>query len=37
MSKIQTLLDIHPELSDLNQQVAELAAKAQLNFEELGT
>ena len=32
----QTLRDIHTELADLNREAAELAAKIQLNFEELG-
>jgi type I restriction enzyme M protein len=32
----QTLRDIHTELADLNQEAAELAAKIQRNFEELG-
>jgi type I restriction enzyme M protein len=32
----QTLRDIHTELTDLNQEAAELAAKIQENFEELG-
>jgi type I restriction enzyme M protein len=30
------LRDIHTELADLNQEAAELAAKIQANFEELG-
>jgi len=33
----QTLRDIHTELADLNKEAAELAAKIQGNFEELGT
>jgi type I restriction enzyme M protein len=33
----QTLRDIHTELADLNKEAAELAAKIQTNFEELGT
>jgi type I restriction enzyme M protein len=32
----QTLRDIHTELADLNLEAAELAAKIQTNFEELG-
>jgi type I restriction enzyme M protein len=32
----QTLHDIHTELADLNKEAAELAAKIQENFEELG-
>ncbi|MDF0645389.1 MAG: N-6 DNA methylase [Nitrospira sp.] len=32
----QTLRDIHTELADLNKETAELAAKIQENFEELG-
>jgi type I restriction enzyme M protein len=32
----QTLRDIHTELTDLNKESAELAAKIQENFEELG-
>lgn len=32
----QSLRDIHVELSDLNKEAAELAAKIQENFEELG-
>jgi type I restriction enzyme M protein len=32
----QTLRDIHTELTDLNKEAAELAAKIQENFEELG-
>jgi type I restriction enzyme M protein len=32
----QTLRDIHTELADLNKEAAELAAKIQKNFEELG-
>ncbi len=32
----QTLRDIHTELLDLNKEAAELAAKVQENFEELG-
>lgn len=32
----QTLRDIHAELSDLNKEAVELAAKIQENFEELG-
>lgn len=32
----QTLRDIHVELMDLNREAAELAAKIQENFEELG-
>ena len=32
----QTLRDIHTELADLNEEAAELAAKIQENFEELG-
>ena len=32
----QTLRDIHIELTDLNKEAAELAAKIQENFEELG-
>ncbi len=33
----QTLRDIHAELADLNKEAAELAAKIQEDFEELGT
>jgi type I restriction enzyme M protein len=32
----QAMRDIHTELADLNQESAELAAKIQTNFEELG-
>jgi type I restriction enzyme M protein len=32
----QNLRDIHTELADLNKEAAELAAKIQANFEELG-
>ncbi|MDE2321859.1 MAG: N-6 DNA methylase [candidate division NC10 bacterium] len=32
----QTLRDIHTELADLNKEAVELAAKIQVNFEELG-
>jgi type I restriction enzyme M protein len=32
----QTLRDIHTELADLNKEAAQLAAKIQENFEELG-
>jgi type I restriction enzyme M protein len=32
----QTLHDIHTELADLNKEAAELAARIQENFEELG-
>jgi type I restriction enzyme M protein len=32
----QTLRDIHTELADLNKEAAELAARIQGNFEELG-
>lgn len=32
----QTMRDIHTELADLNQEAAELAAKIQKNFEEMG-
>ena len=32
----QTLRDIHTELADLNKEAAELAAKIQTNFGELG-
>jgi hypothetical protein len=32
----QTLRDIHTELADLNREAAELAARIQGNFEELG-
>lgn len=32
----QSVRDIHVELSDLNKEAAELAAKIQENFEELG-
>lgn len=32
----QTLRDIHTELADLNREAAELAARIQENFEELG-
>lgn len=32
----QTLRDIHVELADLNSEAAELAARIQQNFEELG-
>jgi type I restriction enzyme M protein len=33
----RTFRDIHTELTDLNKEAAELAAKIQKNFEELGT
>ncbi|MDI6807439.1 MAG: N-6 DNA methylase [Candidatus Eisenbacteria bacterium] len=33
----ETLRDIHTELVDLNKEAAELAAKIQENFEELGS
>jgi len=33
----QRLRDIRTELADLNREAAELAAKIQENFEELGT
>jgi type I restriction enzyme M protein len=33
----QTLRDIHTELADLNKEAADLAAKIQENFTELGT
>ena len=33
----QTLRDIHIELADLNKEAAELAARIQEIFEELGT
>lgn len=36
MRQVQALRDIHTELADLNREVAELAAKIQTNFEELG-
>lgn len=32
----QTLKDIHIELADLNRDAVDLAAKIQVNFEELG-
>jgi type I restriction enzyme M protein len=32
----QTLRDIHTELAGLNKEAAELAAKIQSNYEELG-
>ena len=32
----QALRDIHTELTDLNNEAGELAAKIQANFEELG-
>jgi type I restriction enzyme M protein len=32
----QTMRDIHTELADLNREAAELAARIQKNFEELG-
>ena len=32
----QTIRDIHTELADLNKEAADLAAKIQKNFEELG-
>ena len=32
----QTMQDIHTELADLNQEAADLAAKIQKNFEEMG-
>lgn len=32
----QTLHDTHTELADLNREAADLAAKIQANFEELG-
>lgn len=36
MRRVQTLRDIHTELADLNREAAELAAKSQANFEEMG-
>jgi hypothetical protein len=35
-SKEQAIRDILPELADLNNEAAVLAAKIQENFEELG-
>ena len=32
----QTMRDIHVELADLNREAAELGARIQENFEELG-
>ena len=32
----RTMRDIHVELADLNQEAADLAAKIQKNFEEMG-
>jgi type I restriction enzyme M protein len=32
----QALRDIHTELADLNKEAVEVAAKIQINFEELG-
>ena len=32
----QTLRDIHTELTDLNKEAAELVARIQRNFEDLG-
>jgi type I restriction enzyme M protein len=32
----QTLRDIHTELADLNKEAVQLAAKIQVNSEELG-
>lgn len=32
----QIMRDIHTELADLNKEAADLAAKIQENFEELG-
>ena len=37
MSAIEGFCDIHVDLADLNKEAAELAAKIQTNFEELGT
>lgn len=36
MCHLHSLRDIHIELADLNKEAAELAAKIQENFEELG-
>ena len=36
MRQGRALRDIHTELADLNREAAELAAKIQANFEELG-
>jgi type I restriction enzyme M protein len=36
MSRVQTLWDIHTELTELNREAEELAAKIQGNFEEMG-
>jgi len=36
MSQVLTLRDIQKELADLKKTVAELAAKIQADFEELG-
>lgn len=33
---IEPIREIHTELADLNKEAAELAAKIQVNFEELG-
>jgi hypothetical protein len=37
MSAGNGFCDIHTELADLDKEAAELAAKIQSNFEELGT
>ena len=36
MSAIEGFRDVRTELADLNQEAADLAAKIQENFEELG-
>jgi hypothetical protein len=36
MRRMQTLRDIHTELADRNWEAADLGAKIQANFEELG-
>jgi len=36
MSTIEGFCDVRTELADLNKEAAELAAKIQSNFEELG-
>ena len=36
MSAIEGFRDVRTELADLNKEAAELAARIQENFEELG-
>jgi hypothetical protein len=36
MRRAQTLRNIHTELSDINREAAELAAKIKANLKELG-